>query len=665
MVLRSPASPASRALGAVLSTITLPAPTISGATCAVGPVGSDGCRACLDTCPYGAIELRNRPDGAEMRIDANLCQRCGACSGVCPTSSIERPFLPAEELVSLVADRAAGVRDGVLAITCEASQGRVAREVGGDAVVVLPSLLIVDETVLLAALGAGARGVVLVGCLACTHDRPRILLDPLTVTRTVVDDPRRVAFVEDAGTAAPLRQALDRMSSLMRLPERITIDDRLRLATAHDRRERLRILLPRFGDDAVAPVAATGFGRIVLDQSACVACGACAIACPTDTLQLDGSVASLSVTDLDCVGCGACVAACPDDALTLEPAVPIGAGAMELRILLTDDSVACRTCGEPYAPQRLLAHARRTLEEAGLDPDDPRFQLGVCPGCRVASARHEPATALQAASRQCACGDDGGDCGEGAATCACGGAPGACCGGADPGEPAGVGAGMDRRSFLKGAMTTAAAGAVLPLLSRGDAAYAEEAPVIIPGRLGMVIDLERCIGCHACTNVCKAENNVPLGGFRDWVEEHVLGEYPDAQPYFLPKLCNHCDDPGCLKACPTGAIYKREDGIVDLDSSICLACQACMQGCPYGMTFYNSARNTADKCNYCAHRVDQGLRPACVEVCPSQCRIFGDLDDPDSVPSRYIAEHQTTVMRPEIGFGPNTHYVGLPGELNR
>ena len=643
---------------------TLPAPTITHETCAVGSVNSDGCRSCLESCPYGAIEMRNRPDGTQMHIDPHLCQRCGACSGVCPTSSVERPFLPAEELTTLVADAAAAVAGGVLAITCQASEQRVAREVGGDAVVVLPSLLIVDETVLLAALTSGAGGVVLVGCLACTHDRPRTLLDPLTVTRTIIDDPRRVAFVEDDGSVAPLRQALERMTALTPMAERLGSDDRLRLATAHDRRERLRILLPHFGDGDVAPVAASGFGHIVLDQEACVACGACAIACPTDTLQLDGSAASLTVTDLDCVGCSACVSACPDNALTLEPAVPIGSGALERRVLLTDDSVACLTCGEYYAPKRLLTHARATLEESGLDPDDPRFQLGVCPDCRASNARHVPADQLSGQSG-CACGQGDGGCGGDAGGCACGESAGGC-GGADPGELAGAGGGLNRRSFLKGAMTTAAVGAVLPLLPKGTPAFAvEEAPVIQHSRLGMVIDLERCIGCHACTNVCKAENNVPLGGFRDWVEEHVLGEYPDAQPYFLPKLCNHCDEPGCLKACPTGAIYKREDGIVELDSSICIACQACMQGCPYGMTFYNSARNTADKCNYCAHRVDDGLNPACVDVCPSQCRIFGDLDDPDSAPSRYIAEHETTVMRPEIGFGPNTHYVGLPGQLNR
>ncbi|MEX2550946.1 MAG: 4Fe-4S dicluster domain-containing protein [Nitriliruptoraceae bacterium] len=630
-----------------MSTITLPAPTITGATCAVGPVGSDGCRACLEACPYGAIELRNRPDGAEMVIDANACQRCGACSGVCPTSSIERPFLPAEELVTVVADAAAGVRGGILAITCGSSEARVARELGGDAVVVLPSLLIVDETILLAALGAGARGVVLVGCLACTHDRPRTLLDPLTVTRTVMDDPRRVAFVEDDGSTVPLRQALERMGALAPAPIRVSTDDRLRLATAHDRRERLRILLPRFGEGAIAPVAATGFGHITLDQDACVACGACAIACPTDTLQLDPSVASLSVNDLDCVGCGSCVAACPDDALTLEPAIPIGGGADTRRILLEDDSVACLVCGDRYAPQRLLDHARATLRSAELDPDDARFQLGICPTCRAADARTEPADAVRSDPGGCACGDGGS------------------CDGEEPVLAGGVG----RRSFLKGAVSAAAIGVALPLLGNRPAAAADlaagEPAVITPGRMGMVIDLERCIGCHACTNVCKAENNVPLGKYRDWVEEHVLGEYPHAQPVFLPKLCNHCDDPGCLRSCPTGAIFKREDGIVDLDPDICIACQACMQGCPYGMTFYNHQRHTADKCNLCAHRIDEGLNPACVDVCPSQCRIVGDYDDPESPVSRYLRDRSATGLREDYGLGPNIQYVGLPGELNR
>jgi tetrathionate reductase subunit B len=203
------------------------------------------------------------------------------------------------------------------------------------------------------------------------------------------------------------------------------------------------------------------------------------------------------------------------------------------------------------------------------------------------------------------------------------------------------------------------------LLGRDKPAQANPPAAETRQRLAMAIDLERCIGCHACTVACKAENDVPLGVFRDWVEEHQLGQYPHARPYFLPKLCNHCDDPGCLRACPTGAIHMRPDGIVDLNHDICIGCRACNQACPYGATFMDPVRGTADKCNFCAHRVDQGLRPACVDICPSQCRIFGDLNDAQSPVSRYLRDKPTQVLRQDLGLGPNVRYVALPGELNR
>jgi tetrathionate reductase subunit B len=702
-----------------MSVINLPAPSVDPGTCAVGPVASDGCRACIETCPYGAIDLRQHPEGAEIRIDPQLCQRCGACSGVCPTSSIERPYVPPEELVTTILGRAATADGSVLAITCPDSQAKVEAAVGADNVVVTPSLLIVDETYLLTAIGAGFTGVLLVGCLRCTHDEPRILMDPLSVTRAIVDDPRRVAYVED-DQSGRLHDAITQVAGLP--TPRAVLDDAARseLQAATDRRARLRALLPAFGDGSTVPMAANGFGAVTVDGAACIACGACAIACPTDTLQLDASIASLSVTDLDCVACGSCVAACPDDAISLSGAVPIGAAAARPRTLLTDESVSCRSCGTAYAPQRLLAHARQVLEAADLDPDDPRFQLGVCPACRNPEARQVPAGEVRdRPDGDCACGGDchddtpvmddgattvgamlpmagqgGSGCGDGG-SCACtsattaepersGCSDGGGCACSPPG-PTGTSTPVDvigahtgtapaageapsligRRSFVRGAATVAAMGAILPLLRGMPAAAAENGPVIVPGRMGMVIDLDRCIGCHACTNACKAENNVPLGKFRDWVEEHVLGEYPDARPVFLPKLCNHCDDPGCLRACPTGAIFKRVDGIVDLDPDICIACQACMQGCPYGMTFYNHQRGTADKCNLCTHRIDEGLDPACVEVCPSQCRIVGDFDDPESPVSEYLRSRDSDVLREDYGLGPNVRYVGLPGELDR
>ncbi len=584
----------------------------------------------MERCPYGAIEIRSRPDGSEIRIDPLRCQRCGQCSGVCPTSSIERPFLPDGELIAalVVAGRAS---DGpVIAVTCADSAARVAAGLGAEHVVVSPSLLVLNETHLLTPVVAGARAVLLVGCPRCTHDQPQSLREPLSVLRAMIDEPRRAMYVEDDHTDR-FETAVVTVAELA--PPTYHLDAAAwdQLARATTRRERLATLLPALGTDATKPVAAPGFGRVELDLDACVACGACAIACPTDALALDPTVARLSVTDLDCIGCGTCASVCPDDAITVQPAVPVGAGALVTRTLLTDEAVACRTCGESYAPRRLLDHAREVLVAADLDADDPRFQLGICPTCRDPEARQHPiAVELE--------------------------------------EPPPVDQGRDpsRRRFLQGAATAVAVGATLPLFRGvGTAIAVEQEPVIRPGRLGMVIDLDRCIGCHACTNACKAENNVPLGKFRDWVEEHVLGDYPDARPVFLPKLCNHCDDPGCLRACPTGAIHKRADGIVDLDPAICIACQACMHGCPYDMTFYNHQRGTADKCNLCAHRIDEGLDPACVEVCPPRCRIVGDFDDPDGPVSAYLRDRDPSGLREDYGLGPNVQYVGLPGELNR
>lgn len=617
-----------------------PLPAIDSGTCAVGAAGADGCRACLERCPYDAIDLRSRPDGYEVRVDPLACQRCGACSGVCPTSAIERPFLPDGELVASLAAAARAADGPVIGITCPESAPRVTAALGAEHVVVTPSLLVINETHLAAAIAAGARGVLLVGCPRCTHLQPESLQEPLDVARAMLDDPRRVAYVEYADRTDHFETAL-RTAAELPTPTRVLDDGAMaRLEEATTRRARLAELLTLFGPGTTAPMSAAGFGQVELDQDACIACGACAASCPTDALVLDPTVASITVTDLDCIGCGACTSACPDDAISVASAVPVGVGALRPRILLTDESVACVRCGERYAARRLLDHARSVVEDAGLDPSDPRLQLGVCPTCRNPEGRRPPDDTI---------GTDSADRGNDS--------PFELAGSCDQ-------AGPSRRRVLSGAATALATGAVLPLF-RGTASAAAAEQDHVAGRMGMVIDLERCIGCHACSNACKAENNVPLGKFRDWVEEHVVGEYPDARPVFLPKLCNHCDDPGCLRACPTGAIFKRADGIVDLDASICIACKACMTGCPYGMTFMNHTRGTSDKCNLCSHRIDQGLQPACVDVCPSKCRIVGDFDDPESPVSRYIADRDTTVLREELGLGPNVRYVGLPGDLER
>ena len=147
-------------------------------------------------------------------------------------------------------------------------------------------------------------------------------------------------------------------------------------------------------------------------------------------------------------------------------------------------------------------------------------------------------------------------------------------------------------------------------------------------RYGFVIDHRKCIGCHACTVACKEENRVPLGSFRTWVKYVEKGTFPDTRRYFSVLRCNHCDDAPCVTICPTVALYRRSDGIVDFDSRRCIGCKSCMQACPYDALYIDPSTNTAAKCHYCAHRIEVGLEPACVVVCPERAIVAGDLDDP-------------------------------------
>ncbi len=176
-------------------------------------------------------------------------------------------------------------------------------------------------------------------------------------------------------------------------------------------------------------------------------------------------------------------------------------------------------------------------------------------------------------------------------------------------------------------------------------------------RYGFVIDNRKCIGCHACTTACKSENQVPLGVFRTWVKYTEKGEFPNARRHFTVLRCNHCEDAPCVTVCPTKALYKRADGIVDFDSSRCIGCKSCMQACPYDALYIDPFENTAAKCNYCAHRVDIGLLPACVVVCPEKAIIAGDMDDPSSDISHLLATETVLTRKPEQGTKPKLFYV--------
>ncbi len=177
-------------------------------------------------------------------------------------------------------------------------------------------------------------------------------------------------------------------------------------------------------------------------------------------------------------------------------------------------------------------------------------------------------------------------------------------------------------------------------------------------RYGFVIDHRKCIGCHACTVACKSENEVPLGVYRTWVKYIEKGAFPHTRRYFTVLRCNHCDDAPCVTICPTKALFRRPDGIVDFDASRCIGCKSCMQACPYDAIYLDPITHTAAKCNYCSHRVDQGLLPACVVVCPEKAIIAGDLDDPTSEIHQLVAREQVSVRKPEQGTRPKLFYIG-------
>jgi Fe-S-cluster-containing dehydrogenase component/formate-dependent nitrite reductase membrane component NrfD len=180
---------------------------------------------------------------------------------------------------------------------------------------------------------------------------------------------------------------------------------------------------------------------------------------------------------------------------------------------------------------------------------------------------------------------------------------------------------------------------------------------------GFAIDLRKCIGCHACTIACKAEHQIPIGVNRCWVKTVEEGTFPAARRLFFPVLCNQCDDAPCMTICPTRALFKRPDGIVDLNGDSCIGCRACMVACPYDQLFIDPNTRTAEKCNFCANRVENELLPACVSVCPTECRIFGDLDDSTSAVARIAADTRVDVRKPEKGTMPKVFYLGAAASL--
>ena len=206
-------------------------------------------------------------------------------------------------------------------------------------------------------------------------------------------------------------------------------------------------------------------------------------------------------------------------------------------------------------------------------------------------------------------------------------------------------------------------------------------------RLAMGIQIDKCIGCGSCVRVCKVENDVPAAPyyFRTWVErylikkddrvivqsrnggdgelQHVTQEKDVLRSFFVPKLCNHCENPPCAQVCPVGATFQTEEGIVLVDSKRCIGCGYCIQACPYGARYMHPETHTADKCTLCYHRTRQDLLPACVEVCPTQARVYGDLESGASPLVRLKRLYNTHVLKPALNTKPKVFYTNLDGEV--
>jgi Fe-S-cluster-containing dehydrogenase component len=173
----------------------------------------------------------------------------------------------------------------------------------------------------------------------------------------------------------------------------------------------------------------------------------------------------------------------------------------------------------------------------------------------------------------------------------------------------------------------------------------------------MVIDTAKCVGCMDCVVACKTENRVPEGFNRDWIVQDVIGSYPTLHMEIRSERCNQCVNPPCVYCCPTGASHVHDlGGVVLVDHNVCIGCKACLASCPYDARFIHP-EGYADKCTFCIHRVEKGMDPACVSVCPTRCMYFGDVDDPNSVVSKLLASRKYHSLIPEAGTKPQILFL--------
>ncbi|CRL60332.1 tetrathionate reductase subunit TtrB [Proteus penneri] len=222
---------------------------------------------------------------------------------------------------------------------------------------------------------------------------------------------------------------------------------------------------------------------------------------------------------------------------------------------------------------------------------------------------------------------------------------------------------LGKRKFLQQLGVLTAGASIVPLAEAGIKLSPERREGSEDKRYGMLIDLRRCVGCQSCTVSCNIENQTPQGQFRTTVNQYqvAIKGQEGITNVLLPRLCNHCDEPPCVPVCPVQATFQRKDGIVVVDNESCVGCAYCVQACPYDARFINHSTQTADKCTFCAHRLEVGLLPACVESCVGGARIIGDMKDPNSAISKMLRTHEKElkVLKPESGTLPQVFYLGL------
>ncbi|MDH3456339.1 MAG: 4Fe-4S dicluster domain-containing protein [Gemmatimonadota bacterium] len=257
------------------------------------------------------------------------------------------------------------------------------------------------------------------------------------------------------------------------------------------------------------------------------------------------------------------------------------------------------------------------------------------------------------------------------------------------GHPPSPSGSVDRREFLNDILGVCCAGAPLLLgIVRLPAQGTSRAYDPSEHLYGMGLDPQKCIGCARCVVACKAENDVPQEPhyFNTWIERYIIREDGEVEvdspnggidgfgrienpaqvrrTFFVPKLCNHCDSPPCVQVCPVGATFITEDGVILVDEEYCIGCRYCIQACPYGARYMHPERHVAGKCTFCYHRVVKGKVPACVEVCPTGARIFGELTNRATPLARFRRFNDLQVLKPHLNTRPKMYYANLDAEVS-